>query len=187
MIPMDEKRMKISKLKKDRHIRLCHICGTHEYTITHNGIRSLLPNNIEVRCGPGCPVCVTAQSEIDAMIELAKKEVMICTFGDMLRVPGSEKSLLDAKGEGGPIKGVYSISDSINFAKKNPKTEVVHFAVGFETTAPTTAAVLLENLPENFSIFCSHKLVPPAMKILVMREDLKIDGRVVTDQDVMFS
>ncbi len=168
--------MKISDLKSDKKRIFCHICGTHEYTIVHNGIRPILSENIEIRCGPGCPVCVTPTSEIDAIIDLAKDGITICTFGDMLRVPGTEMSLSDAKALGHDIRGIYSISDSIDIARNNPDLDVVHFAVGFETTAPTTAAILLKDLPSNFSVFCSHKLIPPAMEHLLQLDNLNIDG-----------
>ncbi|MEM0100663.1 MAG: hydrogenase formation protein HypD [Candidatus Methanomethyliaceae archaeon] len=161
--------------KNIENIKIMHVCGTHEWTITHFGIRSLLPNNIKVIDGPGCPVCVTPASEIDAMANLSlEKNVIITTFGDVFRVPGLKTSLMEAKAMGGEIRIVYSISESIEIAKKVNK-EVVHFSIGFETTAPTTALEILKNPPENFSTFVTHKLIPPAMEFL-LKQGCKIDG-----------
>jgi hydrogenase expression/formation protein HypD len=139
---------KIEKLAAGRDIKIMHVCGTHEYTITKSGIRSLLPANVKVVMGPGCPVCVTPQSEIDAIVELAEQGKIITTYGDLLRVPGTKSSLYDSVGD---IRIVQSIAQAVDIARQNPSKEVVFMAVGFETTAPTTAAILLANPPENFS------------------------------------
>ena len=167
---------RIKEIVPDYEIKFCHVCGTHEWTITHFGIRSLLPENIEVIAGPGCPVCILPASEIDEAIALAKKGVTVTTFGDLIRVPGSETSLLETKAIGGDIRIVYSLQDSINLAIKNPNKEFVFFAVGFETTAPTTAIEVLSGPPENFSFLVSHRLIPPAMELLLGIGDLHIDG-----------
>jgi len=170
----------IKRLSKKIHRKLLimHICGTHEYTITHYGIRSLLPGNVEVRAGPGCPVCVTPSFVIRHAIELSlRKDVIITSFGDMLRVPDNRGfSLKSARAEGGNVKVVYSISDSLRLAKENPNKCVVHLAIGFETTAPSTAATLLSDPPENFLVLCYHLLIPPAMEHLLKSGESKIDG-----------
>ncbi|MEM4577070.1 MAG: hydrogenase formation protein HypD [Candidatus Nezhaarchaeales archaeon] len=149
----------------------------HEWTISRFGLRSLLPRGLEVRAGPGCPVCVTSVTEIQAAINLAiSKKVVLTTYGDMFRVPAvGGMSLMKAKAKGADIRIVYSISDSIDLAKKLD-VEVVHFAIGFETTAPTTAIELIKGVPENFSLIVSHRLIPPAMEHLLKRPDLAIGG-----------
>ena len=164
---------KIEKLAAGRDIKIMHVCGTHEYTITKSGIRSLLPKNVKVVMGPGCPVCVTPQAEIDAIVELAEQGKVICTYGDLLRVPGTKTSLYDSSGE---IHIVQSISQAVDFAREHPDRDVVFMAVGFETTAPTTAAVMLANPPDNFSILVSHRLVPPAMKWLMQQGEANLSG-----------
>ncbi|MCS7097777.1 MAG: hydrogenase formation protein HypD [Candidatus Methanomethyliaceae archaeon] len=163
------------KAKHLEIIKIMHVCGTHEWTIAHFGIRSLLPDNIKVVAGPGCPVCVTPANEIDAIANLSlEKDVIVTTFGDVFRVPGSKTSLIEAKAMGGDVRIVYSISESIEIAKKTNR-KVVHFSIGFETTAPTTALEILRNPPENFSAFVTHKLIPPAMEFL-LKQGCKIDG-----------
>ncbi|MGQ9726140.1 MAG: hydrogenase formation protein HypD [Candidatus Bathycorpusculaceae bacterium] len=157
-------------------VKICHVCGTHEWTITHYGIRSLLPKNVEVIAGPGCPVCVTPASEVDEAAQLALKGVVVACFGDVLRVPGSKMSLLDAKAEGADVRVVYSLSDAIKMAEKEPHKEFVFFAIGFETTAPSTAVEILEKPPDNLSFLVSHRLIPPAMKMLVEMKDLNLNG-----------
>ncbi|MEM2103402.1 MAG: hydrogenase formation protein HypD [Candidatus Bathyarchaeia archaeon] len=157
-------------------VKICHVCGTHEWTITHYGLRSMLPSNVEVIAGPGCPVCVTPASEIDEAVKLASMNVTVACFGDVLRVPGSEKSLLDVKAEGGDVRVVYSVSDVVKMAWKEPNKEFVFFAVGFETTAPSTAVEVLRKPPENLSFLVSHRLIPPAMELLLGIGDLHIDG-----------
>ena len=123
-------------------VKIMHVCGSHEHTIMENGIRSLLPEEVEIIAGPGCPVCVVPSREIDEALELIDKGVTITTFGDMLRVPGSEKSLAEAKAEGGDVRVVYGINRAIEIAEKE-ENDVVFISAGFETTAPTTAAELL--------------------------------------------
>src|SRR4030042_236280 len=106
---------------KDRTVKFCHVCGTHEWTITHYGLRSLLPENVEVIAGPGCPVCIVPAAEIDEAVQLAQKGVAVTCFGDLLRVPGSAMSLLDAKAEGADVRVVYSVSDAVQMAKNEPE------------------------------------------------------------------
>ena len=157
-------------------VKFCHVCGTHEWTITHYGLRSLLPDNVDVIAGPGCPVCILPASDIDEAIELTKRGVTIITFGDLIRVPGSETSLQKAKASGGDVRIVYSPRDAIQIAKNNPDKEFVFFAVGFETTSPSTAIEVLNEPPENLSFLVSHRLIPPAMELLMGMGDLHIDG-----------
>jgi len=157
-------------------VKICHVCGTHEWTITHYGLRSLLPQNVEVIAGPGCPVCVTPASEIDEAVQLALKGVVVTCFGDVLRVPGSEKSLLDAKAEGADVRVVYSALDAVKMAEKEPNKEFAFFAIGFETTAPSTAIEILRKPPKNLSFLVSHRLIPPAMELLLGIGDIHIDG-----------
>jgi hydrogenase expression/formation protein HypD len=161
---------------KKGQIKICHVCGTHEWTITHFGLRSLLPPNIEVIAGPGCPVCIVPAAEIDEAVQLSKQGKVITCFGDVLRVPGSESSLLEAKAAGADVRIVYALSDAVEMAKKEPQKEFVFSAVGFETTAPITAIEALGDLPKNFSFLVSHRLIPPAMELLLGVEGLQIDG-----------
>jgi hydrogenase expression/formation protein HypD len=161
---------------KKETVKICHVCGTHEWTITHFGIRSLLPANIEVIAGPGCPVCIVPASEIDEAVQLAFKGVTVTCFGDVLRVPSSKMSLLEAKAEGADVRVVYSVSDAVNMAEKEPDKEFSFFAIGFETTAPSTAVEILKKPPENLSFLVSHRLIPPAMKMLVEMKDLSLNG-----------
>jgi hydrogenase expression/formation protein HypD len=166
----------IKKLAPHLEVKFCHVCGTHEWTITHYGLRSLLPDNVEVIAGPGCPVCILPASDIDEAIELTKKGVTVTTFGDLIRVPGSNISLQKAKAAGGDVRIVYGLRDAIQMAKKSPDKEYVFFAVGFETTSPSTAIEVLNEPPENFSFLISHRLIPPAMEMLLGIGDLHIDG-----------
>ncbi|MGC9345233.1 MAG: hydrogenase formation protein HypD [Candidatus Bathyarchaeales archaeon] len=161
---------------KESIVKICHVCGTHEWTITHFGLRSLLPANVEVIAGPGCPVCIVPASEIDEAVQLALKGIVVTCFGDVLRVPGSRMSLLDAKAEGADVRVVYSVGDAVKMAEKEPDKEFVFFAVGFETTAPSTAVEILNKPPENLGFLVSHRLIPPAMKVLVEMEDLSLNG-----------
>ena len=161
---------------KEGTVKICHVCGTHEWTITHFGIRSLLPTNVEVIAGPGCPVCIVPASEIDEAVKLALKGVVVTCFGDVLRVPGSKMSLLDAKAEGADVRIVYSVSDAVRMAEKEVNRQFAFFAIGFETTAPSTAVEILNKPPENLSFLVSHRVIPPAMKILVEMENLNLNG-----------
>lgn len=161
---------------KKGQVKICHVCGTHEWTITHFGLRSLLPENVGVIAGPGCPVCIVPAAEIDEAVLLAKQGKVITCFGDLLRVPGSESSLLEAKASGADVRIVYALSDAVEMAKKEPQKNFVFHAVGFETTAPITAVEALGDLPKNFSFLVSHRLIPPAMELLLGIGDLQIDG-----------
>jgi len=163
-----------------RRLRLMEICGTHTMAVFRHGIRSLLPETIELISGPGCPVCVTAVEEIDRAVKLARLQgVIVASFGDMLRVPGSESSLQEARAEGAGVKMVYSTFDALKIAQKNRDQEVAFLGIGFETTAPTVAAAIktaFEGKLTNFSVLSAHKLLPPAMDALLSAGDLGIDG-----------
>jgi hydrogenase expression/formation protein HypD len=161
---------------KDETVKICHVCGTHEWTITHYGLRSLLPQNVEVIAGPGCPVCIVPAAEVDEAVQLAQKGVVVACFGDVLRVPGSQMSLLEAKAEGADVRVVYGVSDAVEMAARERDKEFVFFAVGFETTAPSTAVEALGKPPGNFGFLVSHRLIPPAMELLLGVGDLQIDG-----------
>ncbi len=169
----------ITKLTREinRKIKLMHVCGTHEHTISKYGLRSLLPKEIEILSGPGCPVCVCPAADIDKAIELGKrKDTIITTFGDMIRVPASNLSLAELKAKGGDIRIVYSPHDAINIAKENPEKEVIFFAIGFETTVPTIGYEIMSGPPSNFSVICAHKLIPAALELLISQSQLRIDG-----------
>ncbi len=161
---------------KKGQVKICHVCGTHEWTITHYGLRSLVPENVEVIAGPGCPVCIVPAAEIDEAVQLANQGKVVTCFGDVLRVPGSQSSLLEAKAAGADVRIVYAVSDAVEMAKREPLKEFVFSAVGFETTAPSTAVEALGDLPKNFSFLVSHRLIPPAMELLLGVGDLQIDG-----------
>ncbi|MCW4014161.1 MAG: hydrogenase formation protein HypD [Candidatus Bathyarchaeota archaeon] len=166
----------IKQASGDRRFRIVHVCGTHEDAIMKNGIRNMLPRNVEVLMGPGCPVCTVPPNRIDYTIRLAEEGAIVTTFGDMMRVPAGLGSLADAKARGHDIRMVYSIHDAVKIAQENPDREVVHFAVGFETTAPTTASEILAGPPENFSVYSAHLLIPPAMEALLEMGVSQIDG-----------
>lgn len=159
----------IARLAPQEPVKLVHVCGTHEVTITEFGLRSLLPPQVEILEGPGCPVCVTPVRHIDEAVALAEQGHIVATFGDMARVPGTRTSLEGARSLGADVRVVYSVADAVELARNSEK-EVIFFAVGFETTAPTVAAAMLDGVPENFSLLVSHKLIPPAMAALVQGE-----------------
>ena len=167
---------RIRDLAKGTAFRLMHVCGTHEQGISRWGLRDVLPENLEVVAGPGCPVCCTPASDIDFCIELALRDCIITTFGDMFRVPGSKACLAEIKAEGRDVRIVYSIQDAINLAKKHKNRQIVHCAIGFETTAPSTAIMISDSPPSNFSVVCSHRLIPPAMEALLIDKECRIDG-----------
>ncbi len=159
---------------------IMEICGGQTHSIMKYNIEELLPERITLIHGPGCPVCVTPIEKIDKAIHIARqKNVILTTFGDMMRVPGSKDDLLSAKAGGADVRMVYSPLDAVKIAEENPDKNVVFFAVGFETTAPANAAAVLEakrKKLKNFSILASHVLVPPAIKTLLSDENSKIDG-----------
>jgi hydrogenase expression/formation protein HypD len=157
-------------------VSIMHVCGTHEQTIAKFGLRSVLPDGLSVRMGPGCPVCVTNMPEVDEAVALAEDGHLVATFGDMFKVPGTSKSLADAKAEGADVHIIYSASDAVELAIEHPEREVVFFATGFETTAAPTAAILQAEPPENFSVLSAHKYVPPAMQVVAEMPDTDVDA-----------
>jgi hydrogenase expression/formation protein HypD len=160
--------------------KIMEICGGQTHSLVKNGILEMLPEKITMVHGPGCPVCVTPVSIIDEAIWLSKQpNVIICSFGDMLRVPGSHKSLLEAKAEGADVRILYSPLEAVQLAKQNPDKEVVFFAVGFETTAPANALSIVhadKSGVTNYSILASHVLVPPAMEAILGDPENQIDA-----------
>ena len=160
--------------------RIMEVCGGQTHSLVKNGILGVLPKNITMVHGPGCPVCVTPLHLIDKAIYLAEeKGVVLCSFGDMIRVPGSKKSILEAKAQGADIRILYSPLEAVNIAKENPDKEIVFFAVGFETTAPANALSVVHAKKlglTNYSILTSHVLVPPAIENVMEDVDSQIDG-----------
>ena len=172
----------IAKLSCSRPLKLMEVCGGHTHTIYKHGIEDVLPLNIDLVHGPGCPVCVLPMGRIDDAIAIARMDgVIFTTFGDMMRVPGSKGSLLDAKADGADVRFVYSPLDAFKLARQYPDRQVVFFAIGFETTAPSTAVTLLRAKAEgikNFSVFCNHVTIIPAIKAILDSPDLRLDGFV---------
>lgn len=158
---------------------IMEICGGQTHSLVKNGLLELLPENVRMIHGPGCPVCVTPISLIDKAVALMEKGVILCSFGDMVRVPGSKKSLLQAKADGGDLRILYSPLEAVKIAEQNPDREVVFFAVGFETTAPSNALSVVHAQKlglKNFSLLVSHVLVPPAMEAILDDEFCKINA-----------
>ena len=172
----------IAKLATSRTLKLMEVCGGHTHTIYKHGVEDILPPGIDLVHGPGCPVCVLPMGRIDDAIAIARMDgVIFTTFGDMMRVPGSKGSLLDARADGADVRFVYSPLDALKLARQNPDRQVVFFAIGFETTAPSTAVTLLRAKAEglkNFAIFCNHVTIIPAMKAILDSPDLRLDGFV---------
>ena len=160
------------KKEMDKPYTFMHICGTHEAAIAQAGLRSILPDGLKIVMGPGCPVCITPQGEIDAAIELAEKGCIIATYGDLIRVPGT-KGALEQYGK--DVRVVQGVHKAVEIAEKTDR-EVVFISVGFETTAPTVAAMILQNPPENFSVLSCHRFVPPAMKFLLEQGEANLHG-----------
>jgi hydrogenase expression/formation protein HypD len=156
-----------------RPVAVMHVCGSHEQAIAKFGLRSLFPKSLNVIMGPGCPVCVTDVPEVDEGVVLAEDGVRIATYGDMLKVPGTVRSLADA---GGNVHVVYSPSQAVEIARQYPEEEVVFFATGFETTAVATAAVIVDDPPKNFSVLSAHKYIPPVMEIVAEMPESKVEG-----------
>ncbi|NOX56334.1 MAG: hydrogenase formation protein HypD [Planctomycetes bacterium] len=163
-----------------RSVCLMEVCGTHTVNACRSGVHSLMPENVRLISGPGCPVCVTAQRYIDALIELGRRpEVTLTTYGDMIRVTGQGESLETARSRGADVRVVTSTMDAVDIARSEPDRQVVFAAVGFETTAPATAAAVRaarDQGLENFSVLCAHKLVVPAMMALLQDPDIRVDG-----------
>jgi hydrogenase expression/formation protein HypD len=176
-------RLRVASSKLTRPVAFMEVCGTHTVSAFRTGLHGLLPENVRLLSGPGCPVCVTAQSDIDRMIHLASiPGVTLCTYGDMLRVTGSGGSLQLARAGGADVRVVYSALDAVDLADAEPNRQVVFAAVGFETTTPATAVAVIEAARRevaNFSVFASHKLIMPAMHALLGSGDLKVEGFVL--------
>jgi hydrogenase expression/formation protein HypD len=163
-----------------RHHKFMEVCGGHTHTIYRHGIEQLLPDNVELVHGPGCPVCVIPMGRVDDAIHVAQQPgVVFTSFGDMMRVPGGQRSLLEAKAAGADVRMVYSPMDALTIAEREPDREVVFFAVGFETTAPSTAVTLLRARAAgvtNFSVFCNHVTIVPPIRAILESPDLRLDG-----------
>src|SRR4029079_4161748 len=172
----------LAAVEPGRHYKLMEVCGGHTHSIYKYGVDDLLPANVELVHGPGCPVCVIPMGRVDDGIALAHEPGVIFTcFGDMMRVPGARGTLLEAKAEGADVRMVYSPLDALRIAKANPDRETIFFAIGFETTAPSTALTLMrakaEGVP-NFSCMCSHVTIVPPLRALLDSPDLRLDGFV---------
>jgi len=174
----------INRIRRNskRHIRLMEFCGGHTVTIMKHGIRQLLPETVEMLSGPGCPVCVTAHQDLDKAIALAREPgVVITSFGDMLKIPGSYSSLQEVRADGADVRIVYSTLDALQIARENRDKSVVFIGIGFETTAPTIAASVMqaeEEGIENYYVLSLHKLCPPVIKALLDSGEVKLDGLI---------
>jgi hydrogenase expression/formation protein HypD len=170
----------LAALEPGRHYKVMEVCGGHTHSIYKYGLDDLLPDDVELVHGPGCPVCVIPMGRVDDGIAIAGQDGVIFTcFGDMLRVPGSNYTLLDAKAQGADVRMVYSPLDALRIARENPEREVVFFAIGFETTAPSTALTLKRAKVEglaNFSVVCNHVTIVPPLRALLESPDLRLDG-----------
>jgi hydrogenase expression/formation protein HypD len=168
------------ELCRTRPLYLMEVCGGHTHSIFKYGIETMLPKEIELVHGPGCPVCVLPMGRVDDCVALAETPgVIFATFGDAMRVPGSKKSLLQAKAEGADVRMVYSPLDALRLARDNPGREVVFFGLGFETTMPSTALTVLQAEAEgvaNFSLFCNHITIIPTIKAILDSPDMQLDG-----------
>jgi len=166
--------------KSGQHLKFMEVCGGHTHTIYKHGIENLLPESVELVHGPGCPVCVIPMGRVEDAIAVAETPGVIFTsFGDMMRVPGADGNLLEAKARGADVRMVYSPLDALRIAEANPDRQVVFFAVGFETTAPSTAVTVLkarERGVTNFSVFCNHVTIVPPLKAILESPDLRLDG-----------
>ncbi len=172
---------KLKSILGDKELRFMEVCGTHTVAIFHSGLRDVLPKNITHLSGPGCPVCVTHDAEVATFLDLAGRDgLIIATFGDLLRIPGPKGiSLKHAKAQGARVEVVYSPLDAITLAKNNPNDKVVFLGVGFETTAPTVAGTMImaqQQGIKNLLIFSCHKLVPPALRVLLDDTDCAVDA-----------
>jgi hydrogenase expression/formation protein HypD len=171
---------RITRLAGDDQFKFMEVCGGHTHTIYRHGIEHILPPSVELVHGPGCPVCVIPMGRVDDAIAVAKEPGVIFTsFGDMMRVPGGNGNLLKAKAEGADVRFVYSPLDALRIAMENPARDVVFFAVGFETTAPSTALTLLQARArhvDNFSVFSNHVTIVPPVKAILDSPDLRLDG-----------
>ena len=165
-----------------RHYRIMEVCGGHTHSIYRHGLRDVLPENLELVHGPGCPVCVLPTGRVDDGLEIAERpDAILACFGDMLRVPGTRGTPLELKARGVDIRMVYSPLDALRLAQEHPGKHVCFFAIGFETTAPSTALTLLRARAlgvANFSVFCNHVTIVPAMRAILDSPDMRLDGFV---------
>jgi len=179
---LEQIRSKTAKIDRSE-INLMEVCGTHTVAIFRFGIRDALPEKIKLISGPGCPVCVTSSEDIDLIMQVASQpQAIIATFGDMIRVPGSQGSLEDLRTSGADIRVVYSAMDAMDIARQEPEKKIVFLGVGFETTSPTIAAMIKEAdrlRIENLFVLTAFKIIPPAMRVLLDDEDAKIDGFIL--------
>ncbi|MCL2491540.1 MAG: hydrogenase formation protein HypD, partial [Coriobacteriia bacterium] len=175
--------LQLDERRDGEPIHIMEVCGTHTMAIAKNGLRAVMPPNIMLTSGPGCPVCVTANADIDVAIALAQNhDLTITTFGDMLKVPGSYSSLNDEKGEGADVRVVYSPLDALALAQEHPDLEVVFISVGFETTTPIIAATIKRAQAhglENFSVYGANKTVPLALRALADDPQINIDALIL--------
>jgi len=169
----------IEEIKKsDRKIKLMHVCGTHQDTLVKHGLEPMLEKaGVDIVQGPGCPVCVTTQREIEEMIELAEGGKIVTVFGDMINVPGAEKTLSEVRSEGAKVEIVYSVDDAIKLAEKRDE-EIVFMSVGFETTVPSIANVIAQKPPDNFSILACNRVIPPALEAILKMGEVDLDGLI---------
>jgi len=174
-----------AEAQPDRQYNLMEFCGGHTHAIFRYGVQDLMPDNVHFVHGPGCPVCVLPIPRIDNAIELAEQGAIVCTYGDMMRVPASKRnSLIKAKADGSDIRMVYSTQDALKIARENPDKEVVFFAIGFETTTPPTAVAIKQAAAEgleNFTVFCNHVLTPAAIQHILQSPEVRELGQVRID------
>ena len=172
-------RMILDKLDEmDLDITLMHVCGTHQDTLMKSGLDTEFARmGVDIRQGPGCPVCVTPPKEVEEVLALARAGIIITAFGDIMKVPGENGSLNDAKAEGADVRIVFGVDDAVAIAKKTRK-EVVFMGIGFETTAPTTASALLSDPPDNFSVMSCHRTVPPALAAIIGMGEVRLQGMI---------
>jgi len=175
-----EIRTLVEKIESTRPLRIMEVCGGHTHSIFRYGIEGLLPERLELVHGPGCPVCVLPMGRVDDCVAIAERPgVILATFGDAMRVPGSRKSLARAKADGADVRMVYSPTDALALARGHPEREVVFFGLGFETTMPSTALTILEAERDgiaNFSVFCNHITIVPTIKAILDSPDQQLDG-----------
>jgi len=175
-----EMSMKIMDRLEKMHLdlTLMHVCGTHQDTLIRFGLDSEFARvGVDIRQGPGCPVCVTPPAEIEEMIAMARAGITVAVFGDVMKVPGERGSLNDAKAEGADVRVVFGVDDAVALARRSKK-DVVFMGIGFETTAPTTASALLSDPPPNFSVLSCHRTVPPALKAIAGMGEIRLNGMI---------
>ncbi|MFW6038643.1 MAG: hydrogenase formation protein HypD [Candidatus Saliniplasma sp.] len=164
--------------RADEQITVMHVCGTHQDTLVKHGLEPILKEvGVDIRQGPGCPVCVTNQKEIEEIIKLAEEGLTVTAFGDMVHVPGLNSSLSDAKSKGAKVKIVYGVDDAVKYAE-NHDEDVVFMSVGFETTTPSIASAILNQPPNNFNILTCNRVIPPALELILETGEISLDGLI---------